>query len=61
MRYKVYVSTEYGDHDTFYFDSKAQARTVFNMAMECKLFDYVSMSELVESERLVDDWSIADE
>lgn len=57
MRYKVFVSTEAGSYESFYCDRKDQAHLLFNMAKSSDMFDYVSLSETIDEDFLVRDWT----
>jgi hypothetical protein len=57
MRYSIFVSTEYGAHETFYCDTKDQANLLYNMAVECKFFDYVCLSKVYDESIMERDWA----
>ena len=59
MRYKVFVSN---GHDTysFYEVIKETAELLYRMAVESKLFEYVSLSKSVDKEVMLDEWSDAE-
>ena len=56
MRYKVFVSN---GHDTysFYEVIKETAELLYRMAVESKLFEYVSLSKSIDKEVMLDEWS----
>ena len=60
MRYKVFMSTESGIHETFCCDRKDQAHLLFNMAKDSKWWSYVSLSETIDEDFLVRDWEEED-
>jgi hypothetical protein len=55
MRYRVYCSDGNKAH-YFYFDSKRDAKLVYDMAIESGFFTYVSFDEAYEEISTIEDW-----
>ena len=55
MRYRVYCSNGHNPN-YFYFDSKDQAKLVYNMAVRSELFMYVSFDEVYEESFAIKEW-----
>lgn len=55
MRYKLFVSGEFG-HYVFYEDDKKKAQLLFRMAMYSSLFTYVTLSECVDDDFVICEW-----
>ena len=58
MRYKVFVSN---GHDTysFYEVIKETAELLYRMAVESELFEFVSLSKVIDEEVILDEWGDA--
>lgn len=55
MRYSVRLS-DGCDVDVLYFDCKEHAKLVFDLAVESNGWEYVSLSEIIEEERTIEEW-----
>lgn len=60
MRYKVFCSNGH-DGDSFYIEDKGKAHLLFNMAVDSKMFAYVSLEEVIDEGFLQREWSADDE
>ena len=56
MRYKVFCSNGY-EGDSFYIEDKSKANLLFNMAVDSKMFEYVSLEEVIDEGFLQREWS----
>ena len=56
MRYRIRFSTEW-DSDYICSEDKNQAQLIFNMAVDSKMFSYVSLEEAVEHYVMIKEWT----